>query len=248
MSDPVHLKPLAFLTDTKDLKPILVVLNQRIDEEIHIFKHVWKNAVMKIFVDGATNRIYDYFGEDKTKFIPDLITGDFDSARPEVLEFYKNKGSQIISTPDQNFTDFTKCLHEVFKRDKDKEFDEIIVTGAFGGRLDHVFANINTLFEIQSINSKPLYCIADGNLSCLIQKGKTVISVNTGYELEYCGLIPIGQPVSHVTTMGLKWNLENQEMKFGDLISTSNTYDGSGSDVTIETNEAILWTMTYKKP
>ena len=36
--------------------------------------------------------------------------------------------------------------------------------------------------------------------------------------------------------------LDNTCMKFGGLVSTSNTYDGS-SEVTVTTNEKITWSM-----
>lgn len=43
---------------------------------------------------------------------PDLITGDFDSAKKETLDFYQKAGVTLIPTPDQDETDFTKALRE----------------------------------------------------------------------------------------------------------------------------------------
>ena len=42
-------------------------------------------------VDGAANELYQYSNADPPIFMPDLITGDFDSAKPNVLQFYKEK-------------------------------------------------------------------------------------------------------------------------------------------------------------
>lgn len=74
-------------------------------------------AWLRVTVDGGTNKWHTFVKQntfDDLKF-PDLITGDLDSANPAVVEQFVLMGSEIVPTPNQDETDFTKALKEVKK-------------------------------------------------------------------------------------------------------------------------------------
>jgi len=75
------------------------------------------------------------------------------------------------------------------------------------GRLDHVLANIDTLFQVPRMTSTPVYLVSADCVSCLLGAGKNVIEVNESCCGRWCSLVPIGQPCPRVTTTGLKYNL-----------------------------------------
>ncbi|XP_076936309.1 thiamine pyrophosphokinase 1-like [Bidens hawaiensis] len=119
----------------------------------------------------------------------------------------------------------------------------ILVAGALGGRFDHEMGNINTLCWFSTTR---IVLLSD---DCLIQLLPSTryheINVLSSVEGPHCGLIPIGTPCGSSTTTGLQWDLDNTEMRFGGLVSTSNLV--KGETVTVKSDSDLLWTISLKK-
>lgn len=75
--------------------------------------------------------------------------------------------------------------------------------GALGGRLDHTISNLAMLHRFSHLQ---LTLCGDGNLARLVQKGKSIISIDPQAEGPMCALFPLCGPATASTT-GLKWNL-----------------------------------------
>ena len=81
-------------------------------------------ASFRICVDGGTNQLYELSLNNLASGLspPHLITGDFDSIQEPVKEYYVKKGSKVIQTLDQNYTDFTKALMEFKQGNESGEY------------------------------------------------------------------------------------------------------------------------------
>ncbi|TPX64556.1 thiamine diphosphokinase [Spizellomyces sp. 'palustris'] len=70
------------------------------------------DAAIHFCADGGANRLYHAFedNEERERYIPDYICGDFDSIDTAVKDWYAAKGTIIDHSKDQDTTDFQKCL------------------------------------------------------------------------------------------------------------------------------------------
>ena len=242
-------RPLQIFSSPSPPEPgaCLVVLNRALDGLETIVGLHWSKFSVALCADGGANRLFDSAG-DEERVVPHTICGDLDSARPAVLQHYRQRGSRVLLVEDQDSTDFDKAVREALalRRRGLAEFSSVYAMNALGGRFDQTLANVQTTMLLrEELEGTPLYLLSEDSIAVLLSAGENVVAVDSGLERGSCGLLPIGEPCSSCTTSGLRWNLAAQAMRFGGLVSTSNQLEPGRSLVHVTSSSPLLWTMSH---
>ncbi|KAI6659840.1 thiamine pyrophosphokinase 1 [Oopsacas minuta] len=232
------LYPLRILSpDTETGESALILLNQPLHPSLT--RTLFYKCTYRVCSDGGANRLYALSFHDLT---PDQIVGDLDSVTHSVLQYYKDRGTHIVQDTGQDNTDLLKALLIL-----PSSVSSVYILPPFTGRFDHVLACINSLYTWNNGHpSVPAYLISETTICFLLPAGRNMISFPPGHEDQFCGLVPIGEPASCVTTTGLRWNVKNEAFRFGALISTSNQFESNV--VSVDTDKPLIFTSTYKYP
>lgn len=217
---------------------------------------VFSAASYRVTVDGGTNYLYNLQQFKPSGSLlenPDLISGDFDSIQDHVLNHYRQLATvQIVPTPDQDATDFTKAIQLIQSRIECSRMP-IYAFASTNGRVDHVLSIMSTLYQFGApqVNPQDLHSIINidlGSSISFVLKSNTVHTIPVVTDAQWCSLVPLDGPVE-LTTTGLKWNLNKSILKFGQFISTSNEFDANADHVQIsipEGQNAILFSSNIQ--
>jgi thiamine pyrophosphokinase len=175
-----------------------------------------------ICADGGANTAYRY------KLLPDIIIGDLDSIKKEVIKYYEKK-CLIKKISQQDDTDVEKCLEYAIN----KKISEVVLLGATGNRLDHSFCNLGILLKyfskikITMIHGKSILRVYHGKISLVTIPGETISFYGIDSRTKFI-------------SSGLKYPLTNFSLPFGERESTSNEAIGNKIDLTIKGGKAFI--------
>eukprot|EP00126_Sphaerothecum_destruens_P009161 Sdes_comp20445_c0_seq1m14630 len=165
--------------DSHSFRYAVIILNQPVSFDI--LSPILMGSRLTICADGGVNRLYDALhsvSPQATKnFIPHYITGDMDSAKPEIVDFYSGLGAIVETKKSQYKHDFDKSWDIIlrFEQETATQFDYIYALGALDGRFDQTLSNVNMLYKYPSTR---LVLISNISTVLLLKKGRNTVHVN----------------------------------------------------------------------
>ncbi len=135
---------------------------------------------------------------DGLRAAPSLIVGDFDSHENPML------GAETIVLPrEKDDTDTFYAAREGVRRG----FDDFLLAGAAGGRLDHTLANVSILLWLDSLGKRGRIIDDYSDMEIVSSRGACV-----GGEYAFFSLLAAGGSAAGITVRGAKYPLENGEI------------------------------------
>eukprot|EP00158_Paraphelidium_tribonemae_P004351 Partr_v1_DN26707_c1_g1_i2_m8280 putative thiamin pyrophosphokinase len=197
-----------------------------------------------ICADGALNRLHDLIQSEFSStatgdYLPDVVCGDLDSVRADVLAYYRSFDSvHIEHVSEQDSTDFEKCLNYIIKAIPD--CGKVNVLGGLGGRLDHTLASIRALYAFAKGHGHVQVTVYGvENIVCLLHGSqKHQVTVNRSLAGPHCGLISFGSASGGLkaVTSGLEWDITEDMGPLGfssGLFSACNRLRGEVVDISL---------------
>ena len=168
----------------------------------------------------ACDRGYEYAKRDGIE--PNLIIGDFDSYEGSL----PNETEVIKLQCEKDDTDTMVAIKYAI----DKGFDEIVLCCALGGRLDHLYANIQNAVYAVKHNIKVKITEAENKIYFL-QNESMVIEKKECFSLS---VFAVTEQCTGVCIKGVKYELDNAVLKNDFPLGISNEWVSDAAEISVE--------------
>lgn len=177
--------------------------------------------------DGAAAKAMDL------GIVPCGIVGDMDSISQGILNKMIDKGVEIYRhPPEKDYTDAYLAL----KLMVDRGFNEIVIWGAMGGRLDHTLANIMSVTSFVEKSVKIMF--DEPGLAVDIINSKIAIQGEVG---DIVSIFPLGKEALGVTISGFKYPLKDARLSYDYPVGISNILENKSGSVSVEKGSLAIF-------
>lgn len=169
------------------------------------------------------------------KILPSYMVGDFDSLPEEIMNYYKERGDVPIRAynpvKDASDTEIAVRLGVTLGS------EHMIILGATGGRLDHLWANVQSL-TIPFMAGVEAVILDVQNRIRLIGN-ETHLLKEDAYG-PYFSLFPLGETVRGLNIRGAKYPLRNHTLIPCDSLCVSNEFEEDEVIIDFSCGKVIL--------
>lgn len=175
---------------------------------------LWARANLRIAADGGARNARLFLQHP-----PHILIGDMDSVDEETQGWLDASHVPLIQHPRaKDETDLELALRLAQERGA----DEILILGAFGGRLDHFVANVMLLTQAHNVK------LADAASEMWVGSGNEEIQGRKG---DTVSLIPLDEQVDGITTIEMEYPLRGETLARGSTRGISNVMLGERAQV-----------------
>ena len=200
--------------------------------EIHLVKQLITEKDYIVSADGGLRYIRSL------NLIPKLVVGDLDSVSRDDIQFLNDNNIEILKFPaDKDQTDLEIALRELAKRD----YKDILLIGALGGRTDQTLANLGLISSISNDDIRIEF--DDGREHIMLIRNRLLLSGKKG---DTVSLLPLCSPAKGITTKGLRYSLTDEQLLPDQTRGISNVMMGEIAEINI-TSGTVLCIHTRRK-
>ncbi|MCQ2372533.1 MAG: thiamine diphosphokinase [Phascolarctobacterium sp.] len=165
--------------------------------------------------------------------VPDVVLGDADSAGKKIFQQAASLGSEVLTYPtEKDDTDLQLLLQKL-------PVGDLIISGIWGGRFDHLYSNVFSLTKI-SEDKLGLIIMADDKELMFFLKAKEALKFDfvNNQAIEAISLLPLTQN-TEVSIEGVHWPLEKQSLNMYQPYAISNVIE-NGNTVICSCHEGMI--------
>lgn len=208
---------------------IVIVSGGTLDEGLVLSAIGDEDSCYVIGVDKGMEFLYEH------KIIPSYIVGDFDSVDEKIVNYYREETDVPIRefNPVKDASDTEIAIRLAMTLG----CDEMIILGATGGRLDHLWANVQSLaipFKA-GITAE----IWDRQNRIRLIGEETVLKKGETYG-PYFSVFPLGAEVYNFNISGARYPLHNHVLTPYDSLCVSNQFEEDEVVISFANGTVIL--------
>ena len=205
-----------------------IVLSDGVIENTDFLKSFLESheGAFLVCADGAIRHL------EPLNRIPSVVIGDMDSADPDRISFFRDRGVTIITCPrEKDKTDTHLAVELAVQRGCRR----IFLFGALGGRIDHALANISLLHLAQDRDAEIRIVERDCELFLVWGTGTL-----RGMPGDTVSLLPLAGPVRGITLTGFQYALRDGTMEPGNPYGVSNRLTEDEGRITVREGKLLV--------